>query len=79
MERWWGFRPCTPDEGHLLRVSSIDGLLLACGHDRNGVLMDSATAELIADLASGLEPCHQLTNLMGFFSWDRWTRPYFPP
>ena len=29
MERWWGFRPCTPDEGPLLGRSAMDGLLLA--------------------------------------------------
>ena len=75
MERWWGFRPCTPDEGPLLGASAIEGLLLACGHHRNGVLMASATAELIADLASGLEPHSDLAALVGQFRWDRWTTP----
>jgi hypothetical protein len=49
MERWWGFRPCTPDEGPLLGASPITGLWLACGHHRNGVLMAGLTAELVAD------------------------------
>ena len=75
MERWWGFRPCTPDEGPLLGASAIEGLLLACGHHRNGVLMASATAELIADLASGAEPLSDLADLVGQFRWDRWTKP----
>jgi glycine oxidase len=48
MERWWGFRPCTPDEGPLLGESSIPGLWLACGHHRNGVLLAGITAELLA-------------------------------
>ena len=53
MKRWWGFlRPYTPDKGPLPGASAIEVLLLACGHHRNGVLMASATAELIADLAS---------------------------
>ena len=48
MERWWGFRPCTPDEGPLLGSSPIPGLWLATGHHRNGVLLAAITAELIA-------------------------------
>ncbi|MEI8251331.1 MAG: FAD-dependent oxidoreductase [Synechococcus sp. ELA057] len=49
MERWWGFRPCTPDEGPLLGRSPIDGLWLATGHHRNGVLLAAITAGLLAD------------------------------
>ena len=71
MERWWGFRPCTPDEGPLLGPSPMKGLLLACGHHRNGVLMASATSELIADIASGNEPRNDLADLMPSFRWDR--------
>ena len=47
MERWWGFRPCTPDEGPLLGASSVPGLWLATGHHRNGVLLAAITAELL--------------------------------
>ena len=71
MERWWGFRPCTPDEGPLLGASPIAGLWLACGHHRNGVLMAGATSELIADLASGAEPRSDLAGLLPSFRWDR--------
>ena len=71
MERWWGFRPCTPDEGPLLGNSPIPGLLLACGHHRNGVLMAGATSELIADLACGTEPKQDLAALLSSFRWDR--------
>ena len=73
MERWWGFRPCTPDEGPLLGASPIKGLLLACGHHRNGVLMASATSELIADIASGNQARNDLADLMPSFRWDRFT------
>ena len=72
MERWWGFRPCTPDEGPLLGQSPIAGLWLACGHHRNGVLMAGATAELITDLASGSAPRKDLAALLPSFRWDRW-------
>ena len=71
MERWWGFRPCTPDEGPLLGPSPIGGLWLACGHHRNGVLMASATSELLADLASGAQPRSDLASLLPHFRWDR--------
>ncbi|MFM2157946.1 MAG: hypothetical protein RLZZ124_420 [Cyanobacteriota bacterium] len=48
MERWWGFRPCTPDEGPLLGSGPVPGLWLATGHHRNGVLLAAITAELLA-------------------------------
>ncbi|WP_094561243.1 FAD-dependent oxidoreductase [Synechococcus sp. 8F6] len=53
MERWWGFRPCTPDEGPLLGRSPIAGLWLATGHHRNGVLLAAITAELVAAAIKG--------------------------
>lgn len=53
MERWWGFRPCTPDESPLLGESPIPGLFLACGHHRNGVLLAAVTARLLADQLTG--------------------------
>ena len=53
MERWWGFRPCTPDEGPLLGDSPIPGLWLATGHHRNGVLLAAITAELLAAAVLG--------------------------
>ena len=71
MERWWGFRPCTPDEGPLLGNSPIPGLLLACGHHRNGVLMAGATSELIADLVCRTEPKRDLASLLPSFRWNR--------
>lgn len=48
MERWWGFRPSTPDQAPLLGRSSIHGLWLATGHHRNGVLLGAITAKLLA-------------------------------
>jgi glycine oxidase len=77
MERWWGFRPCTPDEGPLLGASPIDGLLLACGHHRNGVLLAAITAELLAGLLlplgspSGSIAAGQAERLLTPFHWDR--------
>jgi glycine oxidase len=50
---WSSFRPYTKDELPLLGPSSIDGLLLATGHYRNGVLLSAITAEIIAAAATG--------------------------
>lgn len=48
MERWWGFRPNTPDGYPLLGEGPFSGLWLATGHYRNGVLLAAITARLIA-------------------------------
>jgi glycine oxidase len=53
MERWSGFRPCTPDQGPLLGRGPIAGLWLATGHHRNGVLLAGITAALIAGAIAG--------------------------
>jgi glycine oxidase len=85
MERWWGFRPCTPDEGPLLGSSPIPGLWLATGHHRNGVLLAAITAELLAAAVLGEEaqrecagttrrgePCLE-TPWLEAFRWDRFS------
>jgi glycine oxidase len=43
-----GLRPGTPD--NLPIVEERDGVLLACGHGRNGVLLAPLTAELVLEL-----------------------------
>jgi glycine oxidase len=72
MERWWGFRPCTPDEGPLLGDSPIPGLWLACGHHRNGVLLASITAELLS--AAVLEPASSPADSIHWLNAFAWTR-----
>lgn len=52
-ESWAGLRPCSPDGRPFLGVTPIDGLLLATGHHRNGILLAPATARSIADLLEG--------------------------
>ena len=49
-ETWVGFRPGSPDDQPILGPSGIDGLLLATGHHRNGILLTPATAEAMATL-----------------------------
>ena len=78
MERWWGFRPCTPDEGPLLGDSPIPGLWLACGHHRNGVLLAGITAELLAAAMGGEtsfnDDGHSSQQLLQPFRWNRFNR-----
>ena len=75
MERWWGFRPCTPDEGPLLGFSAIDGLLLACGHYRNGVLLAAITANLLSNLIADTNESSDLDGeILQQFRWDRFQR-----
>ena len=71
MERWWGFRPCTPDEGPIIGESFLKGLLLATGHHRNGVLLASITADLISKLISENPLSKKESELLSTFKWDR--------
>tara|TARA_B100002051_G_scaffold112269_1_gene106863 strand:+ start:689 stop:1819 length:1131 start_codon:yes stop_codon:yes gene_type:complete len=71
MERWWGFRPCTPDGGPLLGRSPLDGVWLACGHHRNGVLLAALTAQLLAEVITKESPSCTDAALLGAFSWSR--------
>ena len=50
-----GLRPGTPDNGPLLGPSDLDGLVLAAGHYRNGILLTPVTADGIADYLAGGE------------------------
>jgi glycine oxidase len=50
---WAGLRPGTPDGWPLLGESGVDGLFLAAGHFRNGILLAPATARHMADLLTG--------------------------
>ncbi|MGW5327212.1 glycine oxidase ThiO [Streptomyces sp. NPDC004014] len=50
-----GLRPGSPDNAPLLGPSSLDGLLLATGHHRNGVLLTPVTGDVMAALLAGGE------------------------
>ena len=68
MERWWGFRPCTPDQAPLLGEGPIGGLWLATGHHRNGVLLAAISAELVAGALLGQQGGD---GLLEAFHWSR--------
>ena len=54
-ETWAGLRPDTPDHLPIIGPTAIDGLFLATGHFRNGILLAPVTAELILGLISDQE------------------------
>jgi glycine oxidase len=47
-ETWVGFRPGSRDDAPMLGPSGIDGLVIATGHHRNGILLTPLTAEAIS-------------------------------
>jgi glycine oxidase len=50
IETWAGFRPGSRDDAPILGATDVDGLILATGHHRNGILLTPITAATIADL-----------------------------
>jgi len=69
----WGFWPCTPDQAPLLGEGPIEGLWLATGHHRNGVLLAAVTAELLTGLIAPVQaiPSPEATRLLDGFRWNR--------
>lgn len=51
-----GLRPASPDNVPIVGRTPVDGLVLATGHGRNGVLLSPATAELTLAALRGDEP-----------------------
>ena len=48
-----GLRPGTPDDLPLIGRASVDGLVVATGHYRNGILLTPITAEAVAAAVAG--------------------------
>jgi glycine oxidase len=56
-ETWVGFRPGSRDDAPMLGPSGIDGLVIATGHHRNGILLTPVSAAVIsAYILSGRLP-----------------------
>jgi glycine oxidase len=49
VETWSGLRPGTPDDLPILGPTDVEGLSIATGHYRNGILLTPITAKLIRD------------------------------
>ncbi len=52
-EHWSSFRPGTPDGLPLVGETAVEGLFLASGHFRNGILLAPLTAETLTDAFAG--------------------------
>ncbi len=48
VETWAGLRPTSRDDAPILGPAALDGLVMATGHHRNGILLAPITAELIS-------------------------------
>lgn len=53
VESMAGLRPGTPDNLPLIGPGALEGLVLACGHYRNGILLAPITGDAVAGLLSG--------------------------
>ena len=57
VETWVGFRPGSRDDAPMLGPSGVDGLVVATGHHRNGILLTPVSAEAMsACILSGRLP-----------------------
>jgi len=52
-ETWAGLRPDTPDHLPILGPTGIEGLIIAAGHYRSGVLLTPITAKLMGEHITG--------------------------
>jgi D-amino-acid dehydrogenase len=58
LETWAGLRPCLPDG--LPAIGRVGRVIVATGHAMKGVALAPVTARLVAQLAAGEEPSHDL-------------------
>src|SRR5207248_10646381 len=70
IETWVGFRPGSRDDAPMLGPSGLDGLVIATGHHRNGILLTPISAAVIsAYILTG-----QLPEIARPFSPERFAR-----
>jgi glycine oxidase len=63
-ETWAGLRPDSPDHLPILGPTDLDGLLIATGHFRSGILLTPITARLV---------CEWITEQRVSVDWDRFS------
>ncbi len=49
VQTWAGLRPCSLDNDPILGHTGVEGLLMATGHYRNGILLTPVTADAVAE------------------------------
>lgn len=63
-ELWRGFRPMTPDGLPMIgRPSGFDNLVVATGHNMNGIMYGPATGKLVAEVVGDRRPSVDLSLL----------------
>ena len=64
-ETWAGLRPGSPDGRPFIGPTGIDGLILATGHYRNGILLAPGTADMVASFVESGDaaPLHAFSPL----------------
>jgi glycine oxidase len=60
LEAWAGLRPCTSDKLPILGSAGVEGLFVAVGHFRHGILLAPMTAHLMAELIVTHHPSDDL-------------------
>lgn len=71
VETWVGFRPGSRDDAPMLGPSGVDGLVIATGHHRNGILLTPISAAVISQyILSG-----RLPKMARPFDPQRFARP----
>jgi glycine oxidase len=60
-----GLRPGTPNNLPLVGPGAIEGLILATGHFRNGILLAPLAAQAVADLLSGAPKSNRRSSFIG--------------
>lgn len=56
IDKWYGFRPATPDGMPILGKTETENLYVATGHHRNGILLTPITVKLMVDfIHSGIK------------------------
>jgi glycine oxidase len=70
-EMWVGFRPGSRDDAPILGPGSIDGLVYATGHHRNGILLTPVTADAVSEFVLG----GRVPDVIAAFGPGRFARP----
>ena len=71
IDSWAGLRPASRDDAPILGPTDVDGLIMATGHHRNGILLAPITASTVSDyVLTGT-----IADIMRPFMLDRFNKP----
>ncbi|MEJ5172433.1 MAG: glycine oxidase ThiO [Hydrogenothermaceae bacterium] len=70
LDKWYGFRPATPDGMPIIGKTDIENLYMATGHYRNGILLTPITTKILVDLIHRDEKSHFL-DVFNFFRFQQ--------